>query len=121
MIGVEPVGADSLSQSFAAGEPVRIDKVATIADSLGSPLAMPHSFTVARQYVDRIVCIEDDEMRSMMRFMQDALKLTAEPACSATLAALAGPLKDYASGKRVGIIACGSNISQERFRALTEG
>ena len=55
VIGVEPFGADSMSQSFAAGEPVRIDRVATIADSLGAPLAMPLSYGVARAYVDDIV------------------------------------------------------------------
>ncbi|MGH7541769.1 MAG: threonine ammonia-lyase, partial [Gemmatimonadota bacterium] len=35
--GVEPRGADTMHRSFEAGEPVSIDAVRTIADSLGAP------------------------------------------------------------------------------------
>ena len=121
VIGVEPFGADSMSQSFAAGAPVRLEKVATIADSLGAPLAMPQSYAVARAYVDRIVKIEDREMLVAMDLYQNVLRLTAEPACAASLAAVLGPLKDDLAGRQVGIIACGSNISLARYQVLMEG
>ena len=118
IIGVEPFGADSMSQSFAAGEAVRIDKVDTIADSLGAPLAMPLTYGVARAYVDQIVKITDHEMLAAMAIYQDTLRITAEPACAASLAAIMGPLKDHLAGRHVGIIACGSNISLTRYDAL---
>ncbi len=118
VIGVEPFGADSMTQSFAAGEPVRIDKVATIADSLGAPLAMPMTYAVAHAYVDEIVRIEDAQMLRAMDIYQNVLRITAEPACAASLAAITGPLKDRLSGRHVGIIACGSNISLARYDAL---
>ena len=119
VIGVEPVGADSMSQSFAAGKAVRIDKVDTIADSLGAPLAMPLTFGIARKYVDRIVRLEDDALRAAMLDYQNILRITAEPACAASLAAIMGPLKTELAGRNVAIIACGSNISLERFCTLT--
>ncbi len=118
VIGVEPFGADSMSQSFAAGQAVRIDKVDTIADSLGAPLAMPLTFDVARAHVDRIVRIEDREMLDAMDLYQQNLRITAEPACAASLAAILGPLKDDLAGRQVGIIACGSNISLDRYAQL---
>lgn len=118
VIGVEPFGADSMSQSFAADEPVSIGKVATIADSLGAPLAMPLTFGVARAYVDRIVKISDHEMLAAMDLYQQNLRITAEPACAASLAAVRGPLQDELVGRQVGIIACGSNISLDRYGAL---
>jgi threonine dehydratase len=118
VIGVEPFGADSMTQSFAAGQPVRIEKVDTIADSLGAPLAMPLTYAVARAYVDRIVRIEDRAMLAAMDIYQQTLRITAEPACAASLAAILGPLKDDLAGRQVGIIACGSNISLDRYRAL---
>jgi len=118
VIGVEPYGADSMSQSFAAGEAVRIEKVATIADSLGAPLAMPLTYSVARANVDQIVKIEDHEMLAAMDIYQNVLRITAEPACAASLAAILGPLKDDLAGRQVGIIACGSNISMARYAAL---
>ncbi|MEH6645453.1 threonine ammonia-lyase [Sulfitobacter sp.] len=118
VIGVEPFGADSMYRSFAAGKPVRLDKIATIADSLASPLAMPYSFSVTHRYADEIVRVEDDELLQAMRTYQDILKITAEPACAASLAALIGPLKNRAKGRHVGLIACGSNISMSRYQVL---
>ncbi|MGJ8622227.1 MAG: threonine ammonia-lyase [Yoonia sp.] len=118
VIGVEPVGADSMSQSFAAGAPATLERVATIADSLGAPYAMPLTYAVARAHVDRIVRISDADMLRAMGQYQDVLRLTAEPACAASLAAITGPLRDELAGRHVGIIACGSNISLDRYAAL---
>ena len=53
--GVEPEGADTMHRSFAAGSPQAIDKVTTIADSLGAPYAQPYSFGLCRRYVDELV------------------------------------------------------------------
>ncbi|WP_342075314.1 pyridoxal-phosphate dependent enzyme [Yoonia sp. SS1-5] len=118
VIGVEPFGADSMSRSFAADRPVRLDRVDTIADSLGAPMAMPHSFAVAKAHVDRIVKIADDDMRQAMGLYQDKLRITAEPACAASLAAVLGPLRDELDGQQVGIIACGSNIGLARYHEI---
>ncbi|MDA4844240.1 threonine ammonia-lyase [Hoeflea poritis] len=121
VIGVEPFGADSLSQSFERGEPVRIGKVDTIADSLGSPAALPFSYAVARNFVSRIVRIEDGAMLDAMALMRDGLKLVAEPACAAALAAATGPLRRQLAGKNVCVLACGSNIGAARYNALLDG
>lgn len=118
VIGVEPLGADSMSQSFAVGEPVTLDKVDTIADSLGAPLAMPLTYAVAKAHVDRIVRISDHAMLAAMQIYQDVLRITSEPACAAALAAILGPLRGDLAGQHVGIIACGSNISLDRYAAL---
>ncbi len=119
IIGVEPFGADSMFRSLQANEPVTLDSVKTIADSLGAPMALPDSFAIVRDHVHEIVRLEDDEIRASMRLIFHTLKLVAEPACAATLAAAIGPLKTRLAGKSVGIIACGSNISIEKFVALT--
>jgi threonine dehydratase len=118
VIGVEPFGADSMYRSFEAGTPVRLEKIDTIADSLASPLAMPYSFGVTHRYADQIVRVTDTELRAAMRIYQEVLKITAEPACAASLAALIGPLKDMATGRKVGLIACGSNISMARYEMI---
>lgn len=118
VIGVEPFGADSMYRSFETGAPAKIDRVATIADSLGAPYAMAYSYGVARQFVDKIVRVEDAEMLRAMDHYQRFLRLTAEPACAASLAAILGPLRDELAGRHVGIIACGSNISLTRYMSL---
>lgn len=121
VIGVEPQGANSLFRSFAANAPVTLDAVDTIADSLGAPAAMLESFLLARQNVDDIVLVDDKEMAETMLLMREKLALIAEPACTASLAAVLGPLRDVVTGKSVGVLACGSNISPDRFAHYTKG
>ncbi|MFQ5526978.1 MAG: threonine/serine dehydratase [Thermoanaerobaculia bacterium] len=118
VFGVEPEGADSMHRSFAAGEPQAIDAVRTIADSLGAPHARPYSFSLCHRFVDDLVMIDDQELRSAMRLLFDDLKLAVEPACAAGTAALIGPLRERLRGRRVGVLACGSNIDRETFAYL---
>ncbi len=115
VFGVEPEGADSMHRSFAAGEPRSIDKVRTIADSLGAPHAAPYTFGLCRRFVDELVLIDDDQIRRAMRLVFDGAKLAVEPAGAAATAALCGPLRDRLAGRRVGIIVCGTNIDVGTF------
>ncbi|MEM8933165.1 MAG: threonine/serine dehydratase, partial [Acidobacteriota bacterium] len=115
VIGVEPEGADTMHRSFAAGEPRTIDKVRTIADSLGAPHAAPISFGLCRRFVDRLVMVDDDALRDAMGFLFRDAKLAVEPAGAATTAALVGPLRDDLRGRRVGLIVCGTNIDLPTF------
>lgn len=117
VFGVEPEGADSMHRSFASGKPEVIDKVRTIADSLGAPYAMPYTFSLCRRFVDELVLVSDDELRRAMLLLFRDAKLAAEPAGAATTAALCGPLRERLRGKRVGVIVCGSNIDLAGFAA----
>jgi threonine dehydratase len=116
IIGVEPEGADSMHQSFATGKAEAIKRVSTIADSLGAPFAMPYSFALCRQNVDELVTISDDQMRVAMGVLYQDMKIAVEPACAASTAALAGPLRGRFSGKKVVLVFCGSNIDWTTYR-----
>lgn len=120
VFGVEPEGADSMHRSFAAGAPRSIERVATIADSLGAPYALPMSFELCRRNVDQLVLVSDDELRSAMRFLLRNAKLGVEPAGAAATAALLGPLRESLRGRRVGLIVCGSNIDSAGFAKLID-
>jgi threonine dehydratase len=109
VFGVEPNGADSMRRSFAAGAPVRIDRVSTIADSLGAPYALPYSFRICHHFVRKVVLVDDNALRTAMRLLFDELKIAVEPACAASTAALTGPLADRLRGRRVVLVLCGSN------------
>lgn len=118
--GVEPFGADALYRSFQSGVPEKLERVDTVADSLGAPYALPYSFGVCRRFVDDIVRVSDDELcRGMYYLFRDA-RLVAEPAAAAATAALLGPLRERAAGKRIGLIICGSNIDSRRYTELLE-
>jgi threonine dehydratase len=118
VFGVEPEGADSMRRSFAAGKPMAIERLDTIADSLGAPYATQMTFEMCRDHVDDLVIVNDDQLRAAMRAMFEECKLAVEPAGAAAMAALSGPLRERLRGKRVGLIVCGSNIDLESYAAL---
>ncbi len=120
VIGVEPVGAAGMSQSLELGRPLEKVSVDTIADSMGAPLHCPESFAVCQKVVDEIVLVDDDALCQSMAVAFDGLKFTLEAAGAAVLAALAGPLKDQLTGKRVAAILCGSNIDETSWLNLVE-
>ena len=121
VVGVEPFGADSMWRSFQKGEAVELEQVKTIADSLGAPMARPNTFSIVQRHVSEIVRLRDEEMCKAMAILYDALKVVAEPACAATTAAISpsGPLAERLQGRQIGIVACGSNISIDKFKRLT--
>ncbi len=106
-----------MHRSFASGKPESIEKVTTIADSLGAPFAAPYSLQLCRQNVDELVMIDDDQISAMMGLMFRELKIAVEPACAASSAALLGPLNGRFSGKSVALIFCGSNIDWDTFES----
>ena len=118
VVGVEPLGADGLYQSIKSGYSITLQEVNTIADSLGAPMTLPLTFSIAQYFVDKVVRVSDKELLQSMRHYQEVLRITAEPACAASLAAIIGPLREEISGRTVGILACGSNISLRRYDSL---
>ena len=113
--GVEPEGADTMHRSFAAGSPQAIERVRSIADSLGAPHAAPYSFALCRRYVDELVMIDDEALRRAMGLLFAEAKLAVEPAGAAATAALFGPLAARLRGRRTGVIVCGANIDARKF------
>jgi threonine dehydratase len=115
IVGVEPEGADTMRRSREAGEPRSIDRVTSIADSLGAPFAMPYSFALTEQHVDRLVLVSDEQLRRTMGFMFRAMRLAVEQACTASTAALLWPLRASLRGRHVVVVMCGSNIDWDTF------
>jgi threonine dehydratase len=118
VFGVEPEGADSMTRSFREGAPQSIEKVATIADSLGAPFALPYGYESTRRNTEGIVTVSDDELRAAMRLTFLDAKLAVEPAGASALAALIGPLRDELAGLHVGVVVCGSTIDAETYTRL---
>jgi threonine dehydratase len=112
---VEPEGADTMHRSFAAGRPMAIDAVRTIADSLGAPHAAPYSFALCNAHVDALVKVSDDDLRRAMAILFREAKLAVEPAGAASTAALLGPLREQAAGRTVVPIVCGANVDIDAF------
>lgn len=118
--GVEPRGNDVIKRSLASGQPEKAGPVATIADSLSPPYALPYSLGLVQTYVDDIVLVSDDELLASLYLLFQRAKLAVEPAGAATTAGLIGPLRELLGGQRVGLVVCGANIDAERYGDLLQ-
>lgn len=117
VFGVEPTGAAVMRQSLDVGHPVRLDSVKTIADGLAAPMAGDLTFPIVRQYVDDVVTVTDDEIRSAMKEVLFSAKLLAEGAgAAATAAVLSGRLP--VNGRRVVAVLSGGNVDAQRVAEI---
>jgi threonine dehydratase len=108
--GVETEGADAMSQALAAGRPVRMPAITSIAKTLGAPEVSARTLHLVRQFVDDVVVVRDGEAVDAMRFLLERAKVLAEPAAASTLAA-AERLRDrLGPGSRIVLLLCGGNI-----------
>ena len=118
IIGIEPEGAQGLSESLRNQKPINNVEINTIADSLAAPLHMPYSFKICQQVIDKIITVTDNQMIESMKFMFENFKMMLEPACVAGVAALLGPLKNKLANQKTVIILCGSNIDTKTWNNL---
>ena len=109
VVGVEPRGAATLTAALAAGYPVTLPKLDTIAaDSLGAPDVSPLNLAAARAAVDEVVLVDDDEIVAARSWLWRELNVAAENGGVTALAAyLNGRTRP---GGRTGVLICGGNI-----------
>jgi threonine dehydratase len=109
VVGVEPESAPSLARALDAGEPVDVEVSGVAVDSLGARRAGQLAFTLARQYVERVVLVSDDSIRAAQRTLWNDLRIVAEPGGATATAALLAGAYQPAPGERVGVVVCGGN------------
>jgi len=110
MIAVEAAGSAQLSASFAAGAPVSIGSpIDTIADGLATGRIGQLPFLLLRERVHRVVTVDDGEIGEAVLLMLERMKLLAEGAGAAAVAA-ALKLGPELKGKRIVAIVSGGNI-----------
>jgi threonine dehydratase len=87
VVGVEPTGAASMKNAIDAGEVRTLEKVNTIADGLMAVRPGELTFAHVREFVDRIVTVEDREIAAAVRWLFERAKIVAEPSGAASVAA----------------------------------
>ena len=118
VIGVEPTGAAGMRRALDAGEPVRLERINTIADGLAAPVAGTIPLEIVRRLVADVVVIDDALIAEGMRFLAQRAKLVAEPAgAAATGALLAGKIPVRPSERVVSIVS-GGNVDLARMAQI---
>jgi threonine dehydratase len=118
IVGVEPTGAAGMRRALDAGEPVRLERIETMADGLAAPIAGTIPFEIVRRLVADVVVIGEDVIAEGMRFLAARAKLVAEPAgAAATGALLAGEIA-LKPGETVVSIVSGGNVDLSRLAQI---
>lgn len=111
VVGVQAAGAAAYPASLAAGAPVPMTGMSTMADGIavGCPGRVP--FALVSRYVDEVRTVGEEDISRALLFVAERAKLVVEPSGAAAVAALlADP--DYfaeATGPVVAVLS-GGNI-----------
>ncbi|MGE0709301.1 MAG: threonine/serine dehydratase [Planctomycetota bacterium] len=88
VVGVEPTGAPTLARSLAAGELVTLPGIETRASSLAPRRSAALNLELAREHVDEVVLVSDEEMQAAARWLWREAGVAAELGGAAGVAAV---------------------------------
>jgi threonine dehydratase len=112
VVGVEPVGAPTLTAALKAGKPVDAPAGSVAVDSLAPRRVGELMFPIARQSIDRVLLVEDDEIVRAQQVLWDAFRIVVEPGGAAALAALLAGRYTPTRDEHVVVILCGANTER---------
>ncbi len=107
--GVETVGADAMSQAIAAGHPIELDAITSIAKTLGAPYVSDSTLALTQKYLESVTVVSDDEAVEAMVFIAERLKVITEPAAAVTLVAAERLRGRFTRESKVVLVFCGGN------------
>ncbi len=108
VIGVEPVGAPTLTRSLEQGEVVTLSGIETQALTLAPRRSAAINLGIVGRHVDEIVLVSDDEMRQAARWLWFEAGVAAELSGAAALAALQSGKVDVPDDAAVAAVICGA-------------
>ncbi|HET7172691.1 MAG TPA: threonine ammonia-lyase [Nocardioidaceae bacterium] len=108
VVGVQAEGAAAYPASLAAGHPVPLESMATMADGIavGCPGEIP--FTAVQAHVDEVRTVSEESLSRAVLALLERAKLVVEPAGAAAVAAMMDNPHDFA-GPVVAVLS-GGNI-----------
>ena len=118
VIGVEPVGAPTLTEALKAGKPVDAPAGSVAVDSLAPRQVGQLMFPIAQQHVDRVLLVEDDDIIRAQGMLWDVFRIVVEPGGAAAFAAILTGRYKPSPDEHVVVVLCGGNISKSQVSSL---
>jgi threonine dehydratase len=120
VIAVEAENVASFSAAMKADKPTQITMQPTLADGLAIPQVGANAFAIARDHVDQVVTVSEDQIAIAILRLVELEKTVVEGAAATPLAAaLFGKLPDLV-GKRIVLLLCGGNIDPNILSRVIE-
>lgn len=123
VVGVEPEGAAKMQASLAAGHPVTLDRVASVADGLLPVRPGELTFDHVRRFVDEVVTVSDAAIAGAALWLFRRAKLVVETSGAAALAPILaeeGEEPGAGEGPTV-VVLSGGNIAVDALANLAAG
>jgi threonine dehydratase len=121
IIGISMERGAAMAASQAAGEPVEVEELPTLADSLGGGIGLDNhlTFAMVRDYVDEIVLLSEDEIAAGIRHAYFDEQVILEGGGAVGIAALlAGKVEP---GRNTIVLLSGKNIDMQLHRKIING
>jgi threonine dehydratase len=108
VVGVQAEQAAAYPASLAAGHPIRLQRMATMADGIavGQPGALP--FSIIEELVDEIRVVSEEEISRAVLLLLERAKFLVEPAGAAATAAVLARPTDFEPP--VAVVVSGGNL-----------
>ena len=111
--GCQPEASAVMAKSVDAGEILDMPSDPTLSDgTAGGIEANAITFDLCRALIDEFILVSEDEIAAAMRVYIEAEEEPLEGAAGVALAALLKH-KDVEPGRKVAVIICGGNVSQQ--------
>jgi threonine dehydratase len=118
VVAVELAAGPGLAPALAAGKPVPVARPATLADGMTPPFVGALPLEIAREAVDAVVAVTEEEIIEAMRLLLTRAKLYIEGSGAAATAALLSGKIPLQPGARVAALVSGGNVDLAKLAHL---
>lgn len=119
IIGVEPLGAPSMSQALEAGHPVLLHSIKSFVDGAAVKRVGDITFEICKDVLDEMHLVSEGKVCSTILTLYNQDAIVVEPAGALSIAAL-DDYADQIKGKTVVCVVSGSNNDIERIPEIKE-
>lgn len=119
LIGVEPLGAPSMKEALAHGQPVVLGTIQRFVDGAAVKRVGDVPFAICQEVLSDMLLVPEGKICSVILQLYNEDAIVAEPAGALTIAAL-DQYADQIRGKRVVCILSGGNNDIDRMQEIRE-
>lgn len=119
VIGVEPLGAQSMKAAFDKGGPVMLEQIEKFVDGAAVKKVGNLTYEHALEYVDRLLAIDEGQVCTTILELYTKQAIVVEPAGALSVSALEH-IKEEIKGKTVVCIISGGNNDINRMEEIEE-